>query len=122
MNNENKMGNKVEISLQYQKSIRIDSDFLKEEAFEGYIFHETANQIIANLANQKILNNQGAFTFTGPYGSGKSSLALAFSSAICRAVHIREHVKNKIKPELKELIESAFPIKSQGWRVLPIVG
>lgn len=122
MKNEKYIKSKVEISLQYQKSIRIDYDFMKKEAYEGFIFHETANQIITSLATQKLYNNQCAFTLTGPYGGGKSSLALAFSSSICSSENVRESVKYKIKPELVQLIEQAFPIKSQGWDVIPIVG
>lgn len=122
MRNKIKMINKVNISLQYQKSIRIDSDFLKKESLDGFIFHETANSIISNIATQFKTHKQSAFTLTGPYGGGKSSLVLALVSSICCSSEVRAHIKSKMKPELSRLIDSSFPIKHGGWNVIPIVG
>lgn len=116
------LADKVSISVQYQQSIRLDADFGKTEAFQGFICHETASKVVENMAQQAVNTNQRAFTWTGPYGSGKSSLALVFASAICTSESIRISAREKLPQALLKAIDNAFPIGNSGWIVIPVVG
>lgn len=116
------LADKVSISVQYQRSIRLDADFGKTEAFQGFICHETASKVVENMAQQAVNTNQRAFTWTGPYGSGKSSLALVFASAICTSESIRISAREKLPQALLKAIDNAFPISNSGWIVIPVVG
>ncbi|ECH8658389.1 ATP-binding protein [Salmonella enterica subsp. enterica] len=111
----------VSISPQYQRSIRIDSDMGLPDALNGYFCHNTASSVIENICNQILSTNQRGFTLTGPFGGGKSSLAVVLGSA----VHSNEIVRNKARSVLNtESIngfEQAFPVKN-GWNILPLVG
>lgn len=116
------LADKASISVQYQRSIRLDADFGKHESFQGFICHETALKVVENMTQQIANTNQRAFTWTGPYGSGKSSLALAFASAICTSESIRISARNKFPQKLLKTIDRTFPIHDSGWIVLPVVG
>lgn len=120
--NKNFLADKVSISVQYQRSIRLDADFGKHDPFKGFICHETASKVVENMAQQVVNTNQRAFTWTGPYGSGKSSLALAFASTICTSESIRISARKKFPQALLETIDRTFPINNSGWIVLPVVG
>ncbi|MEI7184830.1 ATP-binding protein [Pectobacterium carotovorum] len=120
--NNHFLSDNVSISVQYQRSIRLDTDFGKYDPLQGFICHETASKAVENMALQIVNTNQRAFTWTGPYGSGKSSLALAISSVVCTSESIRSSARKKFPPKLLEVIDRAFPIHDGGWVVLPVVG
>jgi hypothetical protein len=66
----------VTISRQFLRSVRIDTDVGREDALSGYICQGTASSLLESMARQITETRQRAFTWTGPYGGGKSSLAL----------------------------------------------
>ncbi len=65
---------------------------------------------------------QGAFTWTGPYGSGKSSLAIALSALLNGNPDLQKQAAKVFGRKLANAIWKAFPTGSRGWRVLPVVG
>ena len=62
----------VSINGQFQRSKRLDSDKLDD----GYVLLGTGRQALEIMASNIVESPQRAFTWTGPYGCGKSSLAL----------------------------------------------
>ena len=70
------LSSKVKVSRRFQKAVRVDSDYGDARALEGYVCSPSAVQILRHMAAQVSETGQGAFTWTGPYGGGKSSLAL----------------------------------------------
>jgi hypothetical protein len=76
------LSNKVKVSRRFQKAIRVDSDLGNVIALEGYVCPPSATQILNQMATQVADTGQGAFTWTGPYGGGKSSLALLLASLL----------------------------------------
>ena len=66
----------VHVGRRFQKAIRVDADMADSGALEGYVFSPSAVQILKHMAAQVAETGQGAFTWTGPYGGGKSSSAL----------------------------------------------
>ena len=72
----------VQISRQYQRSIRVDADIGRADALSGYICHATAASVVDGMCKQLSNTNQRCFTWTGPFGGGKSSLAVALASAL----------------------------------------
>ena len=67
----------IEKSL-FLRSIRIDKDINNLEIISSLISSETFNRTISEICKQ-IQNGQCSFTWTGSYGSGKSSLAVLLS-------------------------------------------
>lgn len=111
----------VRISHQYQRSIRIDTDIGRTDALDGYIFHATASSVINGVCRQIAETNQRSFTWTGPFGGGKSSLAVALASALHPDKVLREKARAAIQVDSNPLFDKAFPV-CKGWLVVPVVG
>ena len=65
---------------------------------------------------------QGAFTWTGPYGSGKSSLAVALGALLNGNAALRQSAEMALGEETASVVWDALPPRSKGWQVLPVVG
>ncbi|AIB38620.1 MULTISPECIES: hypothetical protein [Pseudomonas] len=111
----------VHISHQYQRSIRIDADIGRSDALDGYIIHATAASVVAGMCRQLASTNQRSFTWTGPFGGGKSSLAVALANALHPDQTLRTKARNALKLDSKPDFDQAFPVQD-GWLVVPVVG
>lgn len=112
----------VTISRQFMRSVRIDSDIGREDALSGYICQGTARTVLESMARQIQETNQRAFTWTGPYGGGKSSLALTLCSLVGSNTKLRNKARQIIDARENSAIHRAFAIKGEGWCVIPVVG
>ncbi|GLS05835.1 hypothetical protein GCM10007860_29940 [Chitiniphilus shinanonensis] len=111
----------VQISRQYQRSIRIDADIGRADALSGYICHATATAVIDGICNQLVSTNQRCFTWTGPFGGGKSSLAVALASALHPDEDLRTKARQVLSLDSKPTFDRAFPVQA-GWLIVPAVG
>lgn len=110
----------VTVSRRFQRSIRIDTDLESAAALEGFICNGSARLALESTCKAMLATGQRAFTWTGPYGGGKSSLALALASAVSSDAKLRK-VARSILGEVDGLAE-AFPSPKEGWLVLPVMG
>ncbi|BDB12818.1 hypothetical protein [Acidithiobacillus ferrooxidans] len=111
----------VQISRQYQRSIRIDADIGRSDALDGYIFHSTASSVIDGMCRQIAETNQRSFTWTGPFGGGKSSLAVALASVLDPDKALRAKARAALHLDSNQAFDKAFPV-CNGWLVVPVVG
>lgn len=111
----------VRISRHYQRSIRIDADVGREDALDGYICHGTVSAVLESMSKQLRESRQRAFTWTGPYGGGKSSLAVALASALAPEKRLRSKARSILRTTELTSFDKAFPAKN-GWLVVPVVG
>lgn len=112
----------VSIARRFQKAIRIDSDLDKKEALEGYICPKSSADVLEAMAHHASETGHGAFTWTGPYGSGKSSLILIFSALQSSNVALRAEAEKLVGKKVLQEVRKGFPISSKGWRVVGAVG
>ena len=63
-----------------------------------------------------------AFTWTGPYGSGKSSLVVALCAAMAASSKSHDAAVHALGEDVTAALWDALPLKSQGWRILPVIG
>ena len=66
---------RVTVDRRYQRSARLDADVAAVSALDGYILQPTVAASLETLAGALAMGAR-AFTWTGPYGGGKSSAAL----------------------------------------------
>jgi hypothetical protein len=111
----------VEISRHYQRSIRIDIDLGRPDALDGYICHGTAVAVLEGMSKQVAETSQRAFTWTGPFGGGKSSLAVAVASALSASKSLRAKAREVLRLDSIPSFDKAFPYR-RGWLAIPIVG
>jgi hypothetical protein len=117
----NLLSDQVCIARQYQRSIRIDADLGREDALDGYVCNGTAKTVLENMSKQLLNSQQRAFTWTGPYGSGKSSLAIALASAISPNETVRSKARAMLNVTPNSNFDKVFKVR-KGWLVLPVVG
>lgn len=111
----------VQISRQYQRSIRVDTDIGRADALSGYICHATAATVVDGMCKQLSETNHRCFTWTGPFGGGKSSLAVALASALHPDKRLRAQARQILRLDSKPAFDNAFPVR-KGWLIVPTVG
>lgn len=111
----------VQISRQYQRSIRVDADIGRADALAGYIFHATAASVVDGMCKQLSGTNQRCFTWTGPFGGGKSSLAVALASALHPDRNLRTKAREALRLDSRPAFDKALPVR-KGWLIVPAVG
>lgn len=116
-----KLSEIVHVSRHYQRSIRIDIDLGRPDALDGYICHGTATTVLSSMTKQLLESNQRAFTWTGPFGGGKSSLAVALASALGSDKKLRSKAREVLKLDELDSFDQALPY-DKGWLTVPIVG
>ena len=116
------LADKVTVSRRFQRAIRIDTDLDDPSALEGFVCPQSSAMVLETMAQQLSESGHGAFTWTGPYGSGKSSLAVALSALVGTDPEVRQEAASVIGGETAAAVYKAMPPRQGGWRVLPIVG
>ena len=115
------LSTKIKISGRFLRSTRIDQD-LDSSSIEGYILSKSLQDLLLGIGEQQMNSGQGAYTWTGPYGSGKSSLALALTSLLSGNEKQREKAASTIGYEFSKKLWKLLPPKVEGWKCLSIIG
>ena len=116
------LADRVAVSRRFQRAIRIDTDLGDPQALEGFVCPPSSAKVLEAMAQHLSESGQGAFTWTGPYGSGKSSLVVALSALLGKDAGARREAVSAIGEQTADAVWKAMPPKREGWRVLPIVG
>jgi hypothetical protein len=108
----------VSINRNFIKSINIELDFGQFDSIKEYIIQPSALNVLDIMANQISNTKQRTFTWTGPYGSGKSSLALVLANLAGGKNEVRTQINKKLN---LASVTSVF-YSSKPWLVTPITG
>ncbi|WP_181893066.1 ATP-binding protein [Falsiruegeria mediterranea] len=112
---------RVSVNGRFLRSVRIDQDD-PGEALDGFVFSSSIREILTNFSHQQSEAGQGAFTWTGPYGSGKSSVALVLSALLSGEESERKAAAKQTDPEFAKSLWKLLPPKRDGWKCLSVVG
>ena len=113
---------RVRIGRRYLRSIRIDTDLTDPKALESFICPQTSADVLMTMARHVAETGQGAFTWTGPYGSGKSSLVVALSALLNGNAARRRQASSIFSGDVADKVRAALPPGANGWRIVPVVG
>lgn len=116
------LADKVRVNRRFQRSIRVDNDISERTAIEGFVCPSSTAQALLSMARQVVETGQGAFTWTGPYGSGKSSLAVALAALLGADADARAQARAAIGPQASDELLSLLKASRKAWTALPIVG
>lgn len=110
----------VSVSRRFQRSVRVDTDLGAAGALHGFVCHGSSKAALETMAKLMVESGQRAFTWTGPYGGGKSSLALALCASVGGDSKQRKLARALLDapPDL----DKAFPAGRNDWLVVPVVG
>ena len=116
------LAEQVHVARRYQRAINIDSDMSDPSALEGFICPRSSAEVLETMANHVHATGQGAFTWTGPYGTGKSSLAVVLGAALNGTKRLRSEAETLLGQPTFDALTKALPPQTRGWRVLPVSG
>ena len=116
------LADKVHIARRFQRAIRIDTDINHPAALEGFICPQSSADVLLSMAHHVLEVDHGAFIWTGPYGSGKSSLVVALSALLSGKKALSDSAVKAIGKRTANAVLASLPPKKSGWSVIPIVG
>ena len=112
----------VRVARRFQRAVRIDTDLEDPASLDGFACPRSSAEVLETMTRHVAETGQGAFTWTGPYGGGKSSLALALSALLNGNHQKREIAAQTVGKSTANTVWESLPPKDNGWRILPIVG
>lgn len=116
------LSEQVSIGRRFQRSIRLDSDLSKSDALTGFVCQRSAADGLVAMAGQIAHSKQRAFTWTGPYGGGKSSLAVALAGLLGPKGPVRTAAAAALGQETSRRLLGSLQPGRDGWLVVPVVG
>lgn len=116
-----KLAGIVEINRRFARSARIDADLSGTPPLIGYVLQASVAKALSTMALAQADSGQGAFTWTGPYGGGKSSAALLVANMVGGSKDNQKIARELAGDELCKLFEAAFP-ENRDWHVVAVTG
>lgn len=118
----NTLAGQVRVNRRFQRSVRVDTDIDESTALDGFACPPSTAQALVSMARQISETGQGAFTWTGPYGSGKSSLAVALAALLGSDPKRRAAAKSAMGADASGEILALLKSTKRSWTTLPVVG
>ena len=76
------LADSIEVSSRFARSANVERDLARAEPLDGYVLTARGRDAVERVAAVAATGSAGgAWSLTGPYGSGKSSLALLLDAA-----------------------------------------
>lgn len=113
---------RVRVAPRFQRAIRIDTDVDDPRALEGFLCPQSAVETLLTMGRHVAETGHSAFTWTGPYGSGKSSLVVALNAVLGGDARRRGRAAEIVGKKPSEQLWKLMPPQSKGWRMVPVVG
>ncbi len=109
-----KLADHLSVSASFARSANLERDITDVAPLDGYIVTARAIDIVERLASTATNTRAGgAWSITGPYGSGKSSLAVLLDGAFGEAGPVRDkalRLLQRVAPEVSIAVENAHAI------------
>ena len=106
-----KLADSISVRSRFARSASLERDIARPEPLDGYVVTARALDVVERVADTAATGSAGgAWSLTGPYGSGKSSLALVLDAAFGNASNIRDTALGLIddaSPEVGDLVRKA---------------
>jgi hypothetical protein len=111
----------VVVARRFTRSIRVDTDIGDPAALKGYVLTRSAVDALELMARHRQSTGHSAFIWTGPYGSGKSSLAVTLATMLSGNEAAIAMVAGDSKIDL-QAVYRAFRPDAMPWKVVAVVG
>ena len=101
----------ISVGSRFARSANLERDIAQSEPLDGYVVTARALDVIERIASTAATwAAGGAWSLTGPYGSGKSSLALLLDAALGTHSEVRQAALKLIddaSPAVGDLLRKA---------------
>jgi len=112
----------VTVERRFARSARLDADLGGTPPLTGYVLQGSVQKSLLAMMAGIAEGGQTAFTWTGPYGGGKSSAALLLASLIGGTDEQRKLAAKIAGKDMTTHVRAAFPETGKGWRVVALTG
>lgn len=116
-----KLSEIVRVTRRFSRSVRVGAD-VDTTAVDGFVCTATAAQALTTTVDHVATLGHGAFTWTGPYGCGKSSLAVLLATILGEQSAARDHALATLPADLRDHLLAQMRWSDGSWRVVPLVG
>lgn len=116
------LSDRIRVARRFTRAVRVDDGHANGAGLEGYVCSQSAVEALLAMARHARETGHGAFTWTGPYGSGKSSLALALATLAAGPAAAGDDLLSMIAQADRDELRQAFRPSAAPWRVAPVVG
>ena len=103
-----KLGDHIAVLQRFARSANVERDTGQTKPLDGYVVTGRALDVVERIATTAATGRAGgAWSITGPYGSGKSSLALLIDAALgpdSETRHTAWHLIDEASPTVGDLI------------------
>lgn len=110
----------VKINEYFKRSVNIKTEKDNIDFIKGFICPKSSENALMGLVNHVQETGQSSFTWTGPYGSGKSSLVVLLSTLISDNEKTAEIAFSKISEDARLNLKQFF--SKDKWGFIPIIG
>lgn len=112
----------ISVGRRFTRSARVDSDLGNVEAIQGFVLQPSVRVAFETMAEANSKGQQSAFTWTGPYGGGKSSAALVLAELLGPDGPLRDAACAIVGAKLASLLDKSFGRTKKGWKVVALSG
>lgn len=114
------LSDQVSVAPRFKRSVRVDTDIAVPSSLAGFVCNASTELALSTMVRGIQDYQQRAFTWTGPYGGGKSTLALVLASYLGGTAKVSKLAGDCLKDV--EGLREALPRSKEPWLVLPITG
>lgn len=117
-----KLSDVVRVERRFALSARLDSDLTGSPPLNGYVLQASVRKSLIGMAESIVDSGQRAFTWTGPYGGGKSCAALLVGSLVAGSADQRKVARDIVDAQFAQTFSKAFPEDDGPWKILALTG
>ncbi len=112
----------VKVERRFGLSARLDSDLNGTPPLTGYVMQASVGKALATMTDGIRETGRRAFTWTGPYGGGKSCAALLVASLVAGSKAQKALAESIVGDETAAAFAQAFPARGRGWKAIALTG
>lgn len=112
----------VHVERRFALSARLDSDLQGSPPLKGYVVQASVGTALGSMLEGIARKDRFAFTWTGPYGGGKSSAALLIANMVGGNKSQKALARSIAGENLCKAADLAFGKTAAGWRVVALTG
>jgi hypothetical protein len=110
----------VRVERRFGLSARLDSDLRGTPPLTGYVMQASVRKALLTMTEAIEQAGRRAFTWTGPYGGGKSCAALLVASLVAGSKAQKSLAQDIVGPETAAQFRAAFP--GGTWKAIALTG
>lgn len=116
------LAKQVSVERRFALSARLDSDLNGTPPLNGYVMQESVRKALQTMTAALTETERRAFTWTGPYGGGKSCAALLVANLVAGSKDQKALAEEIVGPHTAAEFKEAFPSERIPWKAITLTG